>query len=256
MKTTRKSRQIFLILTGLLLLGTSGTKLLAQDIRTERVSFQRGTSSATIESSISGYETIDYLLNVRSGQYMNVSMATNNSSNYFNIMEPGEEYEAIYNASINGNQFEGTTAKSGDYRIRVYLMRNAARRNETANYRLEMIVSGSGNSGSSGASANDAKVAGTDFNATGMIPCSMGNGAPTGNCDFGVVRRGNGDADVHITKSNGATRVIYFQDGNAVGYDRSQADRGEFSASKESDLYIVRIGSERYEIPEAVVFGG
>jgi hypothetical protein len=41
-----------------------------------------------------------------------------------------------------------------------------------------------------------------------------------------------------------------------VGYDRSQADRGEFSASKEVDLYIIRIGSERYEIPEAVVYGG
>ena len=61
---------------------------------------------------------------------------------------------------------------------------------------------------------------------------------------------------MHVTKPNGAIRVIYFHGGNAVGYDRSQADRGEFSASKESDLYIIRIGSERYEIPEAVVFGG
>ncbi len=94
------------------------------------------------------------------------------------------------------------------------------------------------------------------FNATGMVPCKAGRGAPTGNCDFGVVRRGSGDADVHVTKKDGRTRVIYFQNGRAVGYDRSQADRGEFRASKESDLYIINIGDERYEIPEAVIYGG
>jgi hypothetical protein len=94
------------------------------------------------------------------------------------------------------------------------------------------------------------------FNATGMVPCKTGRGAPTGNCDFGVVRRGSGDADVHVTRPDGRTRVIYFQNGRAVGYDQSQADRGQFRASKESDLYIINIGDERYEIPEAVIYGG
>ena len=112
-------------------------------------------------------------------------------------------------------------------------------------------------SGSSpGTSGGDATVSGTNYNATGNIPCSMGNGQPTTNCNFGVVRRGNGDADVHVTRPNGAMRVIYFQNGQAVGYDKSQADRGEFRSTKESSLYIIHIGSERYEIPEAVVYGG
>ena len=44
--------------------------------------------------------------------------------------------------STSGNEFEGTLPKSGDYKIRVYMMRNAARRDETANYRLKMIVTG------------------------------------------------------------------------------------------------------------------
>ena len=254
MKTILKSNRIFLLLAGILFLGNSGTGLLAQDIRTERVSFQRGASSATVEGSIRGYETVDYLLNVSKGQYMNVSMATQHGATYFNIMEPGEEFEAVYNGSINGNQFEGTTAKSGDYRIRVYMMRSAARRNETASYRLEMIVSGSGND--SNTSMDNAGAAGNIYNATGAIPCSMGNGQPTTNCNFGVVRRGNGDADVHVTRPNGAMRVIYFQNGQAVGYDKSQADRGEFRSTKESSLYIIHIGSERYEIPEAVIYGG
>jgi hypothetical protein len=250
MKTTPGSGKRLLLAAGFLLFGAFGTTLPAQDLRTERVSFPTGESSATVEGSITGRETVDYLLKVRSGQTMKVRMASGNKGVYFNLMEPGEEYVAIYNGSINGNQFEGTTAKSGDYRIRVYLMKGA--RDTRADYRLEMIVSGSGQSGSSG----DARVSGTDYNATGNVPCTMGSGRPTTTCAFGVVRRGEGEADVHVTRSDGAIRVIYFQGGTAVGYDKSQGDTGDFHASRESGLYIIRIGSERYEIPEAVVYGG
>jgi len=110
------------------------------DIQTERVKFDKGTSSATIEATITGDQTINYVLNVKEGQVMNVSMATDNGANYFNVMEPKEEYVAIFNGSINENMYEGVLKKSGDYRIRVYLMRSAARRNEKASYRLEINV--------------------------------------------------------------------------------------------------------------------
>lgn len=250
MRLIFKPSSILLVLAGFLLLSTSGEVLNAQEIITKRVTFKKGASSATVEGSIRGRETVDYLLNVNSGQYMNVSLASGNAGVYFNIMEPGEQYVAIYNGSVNGNQFEGTTSKSGDYRIRVYLMGNA--QNTGADYRLEMIVSGSGNSGASGSQG----MAGTDYNATGMVPCSMGNGAPTSNCDFGVVRKGNGSGYVTITKKDGQTRTIFFENGKATGYDESQADRAPFRASKDSDLYIIYIGEERYEIPDAVIYGG
>ncbi|MDX1333853.1 MAG: hypothetical protein R3252_12555, partial [Robiginitalea sp.] len=94
-----------------------------------------------------------------------------------------------------------------------------------------------------------------NYDARGKVPCKLGRGAPTSNCDFGVVRRGNGDADVQIRMPNGKLRFIYFQNGRAVGYDRSQGG-GTFRASKEVDLYIINIGDERYEIPEAVIYGG
>jgi hypothetical protein len=29
-----------------------------------------------------------------------------------------------------------------------------------------------------------------------------------------------------------------------------------FSAAKETDLYLIRAGNKRYEIPEAVIYGG
>ena len=56
------------------------------DIRTVGVQFARSTNSAVIEDSITGYEVIDYVLRAREGQSMNVSMATDNTSNYFNIV--------------------------------------------------------------------------------------------------------------------------------------------------------------------------
>lgn len=109
-------------------------------ITTRRLSFDRGSSTARLESSITGRETIDYLLNVRAGQSMNISLASPNTATYFNLLEPGETEVAIFNGSMNENMFEGVSKKSGDYRIRVYLYRNAARRGETANYNLEVAV--------------------------------------------------------------------------------------------------------------------
>jgi len=118
------------------------TAIAQSDIRTEKVHFKPGASSATLEGKIKGSETVDYVLEASKGQYMNVSMATNNGANYFNILAQGENEVAMFNGSVGDNQFEGTLPKSGNYKIRVYMMRSAARRNEVANYRLEMIVTG------------------------------------------------------------------------------------------------------------------
>ena len=238
-----------------LLLLTVPMGFAANDIRTERVHFKKGANSAVVEASIKGYETVDYVLGARAGQYMNVSLATKHGATYFNIMAPGENEVAMFNGSVSQNQYEGTLSASGDYKIRVYMMRSAARRNEVAHYRLEMIVDGA-RQPTAHAPSHDAKVPGTDFHATGNIPCSMGKGQPTGSCAFGVKREGNGNAMVTVTKANGGQRVIFFEKGRAVGYDQSQADSGRFKAKKEADLNIIHIGEERYEIPDAVPEGG
>jgi hypothetical protein len=134
------------IITSLLL--AACTLLAAQpatadrNIRTEQVHFKHGASSAVIEASISGYEVVDYVLHAGRGQYMNASMATDNGANYFNILAPGEDDVAMFIGSNSDNQYEGTLPESGDYKVRVYMMRSAARRNEVANYRLEIIITG------------------------------------------------------------------------------------------------------------------
>lgn len=220
----------------------------ANDIRTQRVQFAKGATSATVEGTIKGYETVDYLLRAGQGQYMNVSMATDNSASYFNILAPGETEVAFFNGSISENQFEGELPATGDYRIRVYMMRSAARRNEVANYRLEMIVTGAARS----ASGTDALVPGTSYQATKQIPCVAEPGKPMSQCEAGV-KRTPGGGSVHVTTPDGGSRVITFRDGKVFATD---AD-APFRVERRDDWSIVRIGAvEVYEIPDALVFGG
>jgi len=253
-----KPNHLSKLLVGLLpcfLLLTAPSVFAARDIRTERLVFKKGSHSAVVEASIKGYEIVDYVLGAHAGQYMNVSLATKHGATYFNILAPGENEVAMFNGSVSQNQYEGTLSASGDYKVRVYMMRSAARRKEVAHYRLEMIIDGAGQQAAH-APSHDATVPGTDFNATGQVPCSMGKGQPTGSCAFGVKRYGNGSAMVTVTKVDGRQRVIFFEKGRAIGYDQSQADSGQFKASKEGDLNIIHVGEERYEIPDAVVLGG
>ncbi|MEB3293214.1 MAG: hypothetical protein VKJ24_08630 [Synechococcales bacterium] len=229
--------------------------VLAQDIRTDRVQFEPGTSRAFVEGSIVGYEIVDYVVNAREGQYMNVSMATDNGGSYFNILEPGETEVAMFNGSTSQNQYEGILPESGDYKVRVYMMRSAARRNEVANYRLEIIITDARGNSSGDRYQRDALVEGTNYNATGDIPCAMTESQPMRSCSFGVTRQGNGTAFVTVTKLDGRTRTLFFENGEFTGYDMSQADPGNFSSQRRGDLSVVYIGTERYEVPDAVIFG-
>jgi hypothetical protein len=112
---------------------------MAQNTRTETVHFQRGTSGTTIEGTIKGDQSVRYSIGVSAGQTMDVQLDTDNASNYFNITAPGAS-EALYNSSISGNGTSFVVPSSGNYIIEVYLMRNAARRGESANYDLTLYV--------------------------------------------------------------------------------------------------------------------
>ncbi len=220
-------------------------------VREQRVQFKSGTSQATLQGKIQGEQSVNYRIRANAGQTLSVSFNSDNGANSFNIYAPGKvpgKDGAMVIGDQNGNSYEGTLPSTGDYLIQVFLMRSAARNNEVANYRLKIGVTGN--------TQSDATVSGTNYHATGNIPCSMGNGQPTQSCPYGVTRSGNGTADVTVKKPDGRSRVIFFEKGKAIGANTSQADRGEFTASKESDLFIIRVGKERYEIPEAVIFGG
>jgi len=74
---------------------------------------------------------------------------------------------------------------------------------------------------------------------------------------MGVARAGGGYATVLVTHPDGGKRAIFFRNGIPIGADTSEADGyHDFSARKESDLHLIRVGPERYEIPDPVILGG
>ena len=124
-----------------LMLVTAPAVLAEGAIREQQVQFKKGESGTTIKGSIKGDQTVDYKLRANAGQTMVVKFKPSNASAYFNVLPPGSD-EAIFIGSTSGNDFSGNLVASGEYTIRVYLMRNAARRNESAKYTLDIGVSG------------------------------------------------------------------------------------------------------------------
>ncbi len=93
----------------------------------------------TLTGQVRGYDSVQYALGVTAGQTLDVQLDGDNSSLYFNVTAAGAS-AALYNSSIDGNGTSITIPSSGTYLIDVYLMRNAARRNETATYSLTLYV--------------------------------------------------------------------------------------------------------------------
>lgn len=107
--------------------------------RVQQVSYKSGSGSVQFKQSIKGYKTAEYKLDAKAGQMLTVDFKTSNTSAYFNITAKGADY-ALFNGSIMGNHFLGSLPADGEYTVQVYLMRNAARRNEVANYEISLTL--------------------------------------------------------------------------------------------------------------------
>ncbi|MEF8754775.1 MAG: hypothetical protein V5B60_12730 [Accumulibacter sp.] len=224
----------------------------ADEIEARAVQFAQGKSSATIKGSLKGDQTIDYTLRARAGQTMSVRLATTNGANHFNVLPPGSNDEALFVGSSGGKEWTGALPADGEYKLRVHLMRSAARRNETANYTLTVGIIGAAKGADLGqAPASDAKVKGTHYHATGPLACRMGNDRPS-ECQFGVIRGKPGNAEVHITPPGGLKRVLTFMG------DKVTTNPGEkLKAVKQGYDWSVEVNDyEHYTIPEAVISGG
>jgi len=227
------------------------TPAFAQQV--QNLQFARGATGSTAAGSIRGDQYVDYRVTVLAGQRMNITLQPTRGSPYFNVLEPGSTDVAVYNSSMDGQRYGGTTARSGTYTIRVYQMRASGRRGEVASYRLTVSVSGAAAGGAAPSHRPaDALVGGTPYHATAAIRCRASAGASMSSCKAGVVRR-NASATVHIDTPDGGERSIFFRDGRAVSSDSDNM----LSVTRRGDTSIVTIGTyEAYEIPDAFVFGG
>lgn len=130
----------------------------------KRIEFRSRQSATEITGAIKGNTIVDYSLGGRAGQHVVIDFRPSNLSAYFNLLS-GDGDAAIHVGSLKGNHFEGVLPDDGDYRIRVYLMRSAARRNETSRYKLTVSISGSGHSGADATNSDfaDGMSGGPDF---------------------------------------------------------------------------------------------
>ncbi len=105
----------------------------------------------------------------------------------------------------------------------------------------------------------DAKVPGTNYDATAQVRCSGYKGAPAGLCDAGVVRSEETGPYVEVEMADGTKRIIFFEKyGKFLSFGTAQADGTaamQISSSRVGDTTIALLGSERYEIPDAFVMG-
>lgn len=95
----------------------------AQSVKKQVVKFAHGKSSTVVKGTLKADDAVDYVVSAKAGQTLKVSLKANSGRDYFNILEPGSNDEAIYNSSINGNSYTGKLEQTGDYKIRVYNMK-------------------------------------------------------------------------------------------------------------------------------------
>ena len=220
--------------------------------RQERVAFAAGASSTTIKGRISGDDTVDYLVRASAGQTLAVTLAGTPSTG-FNVLPPGSPDAAMF-VSNGGDPFSSLLPADGDYAIRVYLVRAAARRGAAAAFTLSIRVTGSPLHPLPGTS--DALVKGTAFHATAPIRCvanPYGDKTPRP-CDAGVVRRGrDGTATVDVSLGAAGRRRILFVAGVPKASDASEP----MTTTRDGDTTIVTFPSgERHEIPDVLLTGG
>jgi hypothetical protein len=223
------------------------------DIRQQRVSFVRGATSAVLTGRLKGDATVDYLVRAGAGQTLTVALKRSNGQNYFNINPPGADVSMfIGSGDATGDSSVCVLPDDGDYTVRVYLMRPAARRNESSDYRLTIGVTGSALAPLP--ASKDALLPGTSFHASGRITCLLSGETKPRECDAFVIRRGfDGTATVEIPQAQAGRRRILFVRGKAVASDSPLS----LVATRQGDITTVKLGNdERYEIPDALVTGG
>jgi hypothetical protein len=240
------------VVAAALILAVAGPVSADTGIRSEKVQFAKGASSAVIKGQLKGDATVDYTVRAAAGQTLAVKLQKTNAQNYFNVMPPGSTGSAMFVGDAGGD-YSGVLPADGDYVVRVYLMRPAARRGESSNYTLTVGVTGKALAPV--AASKDALVPGTSYHASAKVKCVPAFESTPRDCDAFVIRRGfDGTATVDIPGS-AEKRSILFVKGKPVASNAQAMDA--LSSERRGDVTVVKLGAtERYEIPDALVTGG
>lgn len=112
--------------------------------------FAPGQSELDVSGSVTGYQTQDYEFDGSVGGEVTVLLDyPGQASLYHNVIAPSGAL--IFNGSLEGRRFQANLRERGRYRVRVYLMRNDARRGKRAAFTLQIRQAGLATQPSGGA---------------------------------------------------------------------------------------------------------
>jgi len=217
-----------------------------------RLTPSESTGVAVVSGNIRGHAYRDFAVRAGAGQVLGISLDKSGSAAYFNVLPPGSSDVAMFIGSTSGDRFEGTAPIAGDYTVRVYLMRSAARRNETSRFTLTARLAGAALVPLP--ARDDAVVPGTAFHATATVRCGLPYQPDVHECEAGVIRYDHGGtATVELRGPRGFVRRILFVKGRPTATDAIEPP----ASTRSGDTTTVTIGmDERYEVPDALVTGG
>jgi hypothetical protein len=104
-----------------------------------RVTFDADHRVRRFEDAIDGFNDVSYVISMRTGQSLQVSLASNNISNCFDIYAPGAT-KPVFVGGDAGSTHLLLARTSGDYVVKVFLLRLAARDNQSAQYTFELTL--------------------------------------------------------------------------------------------------------------------
>lgn len=104
------------------------------------VTLQADGKPHVFADTIVEYEAVAYVLPLREGQTLRVVLASSNAANHFDIYAP-DAAKPFHVGAESGNSHTLKVRSSGNYTIRVFLLRFAARDGQDARYELELTVS-------------------------------------------------------------------------------------------------------------------
>ncbi|MCV0426441.1 MAG: hypothetical protein K5905_13285 [Roseibium sp.] len=85
---------------------------------TQRISFASGTSGAVVDVHLKSGDAMNYLLEARDGQFLDVKLETDSRSLFYMIYVP--DGGILYESSQAGNTYRGQLYETGDHRIEVF----------------------------------------------------------------------------------------------------------------------------------------
>ena len=112
----------------------------AEDAPKKPQRIEASAGEVTQKGEIKGEESLEYVISAQVGQSLSIVLEASNRSAHFDVVGPGSE-TPFYVGAVSGDRFQQNVRENGDHLVRVYIVRRAARKGESASYSIAFKLS-------------------------------------------------------------------------------------------------------------------